>query len=52
MTLTLSHLTHTYRRAAKPALCDVTAELTPGFRAGRVRELRIPSIGFRVVLEE
>ena len=30
MTLTLSHLTHTYRRAAKPALCDVTAELTPG----------------------
>ena len=29
MTLTLSHLTHTYRRAAKPALCDVTAELIP-----------------------
>ena len=28
------------------------AELSPGFRAGRVRELRIPSIGFRVVLEE
>ncbi|MBQ9727384.1 MAG: SUMF1/EgtB/PvdO family nonheme iron enzyme [Kiritimatiellae bacterium] len=28
------------------------AELSPGFRAGRVRELRVPSIGFRVILEE
>ena len=28
--LTLSHITHTYRRAARPALSDVTAELTPG----------------------
>ena len=28
--LTLSHITHTYRRASRPALSDVTAELTPG----------------------
>lgn len=30
MTLTLTNLTHTYRRAATPALSDVSATLTPG----------------------
>ena len=28
--LILSHITHTFRHAARPALSDVTAELTPG----------------------
>jgi len=30
MTLTLTNLTHTYRRAATPALSDISATLTPG----------------------